>query len=344
MTQSQQRDDWLSSMTALTRRAALERERELAVASVLNRKLSSSTEADDINEIGIEGSAWHLARAKGGLHKWERIRDCLAGKTTSVLQKKCGCDERLIQVGCGQRECPRCRAVVATRMKRDVKRARIALRNEIVARRLTKVMRERFVTLTAPHYDSADGEFAARRRVRILFEAWKIFGEWLRRHLREQLPDHADLIHSWRVWEWTEGDDDKLGHPHFHLWIVSPWLDQDLLTERWGAALRTASGEDRDVALVHIRAVKGHVEDELIKYMLKDWSDSTAGELVSAPIVAHVLSEMMGRRRRQTSRGLSVWIAIGTSREKCHCQDCGVQIQWSFSRRTDIDDAFKRTG
>lgn len=321
-------------MTALTRREALARERRFVVAGALSRTNKASLESTEIDGIQVEGNPWHIARAKGGLHKWERIRDCLGGKTQSVITKGCGCDTKTIEVGCGQRECPRCRGAVAARMKRDIKRARIALRNEIVSRRLTKVLRERFVTLTAPHYDSAGAEYSPRRRVRILFEAWKIFGEWLRRHLREQAPEHADLIHSWRVWEWTEGDD-GMGHPHFHLWIVSPWLDQDLLTEQWGRALARVSGEPRDVALVHIRAVRGHVEDELIKYMLKDWSDHEAGQLVSAPIVAHVLSEMYGRRRRQTSRGLSVWVAIGASKEKCFCENCGLKFDWNF-KRTNI--------
>jgi hypothetical protein len=74
-------------------------------------------------------------------------------------------------------------------------------------------------------------------RVALLFAAWPVF---LRR-LREHLKARGNNDHAWtkfdRFFEWTEGGDKK-GHPHFHVWLFSPFLCSLAVGEMWTASLR----------------------------------------------------------------------------------------------------------
>jgi hypothetical protein len=67
---------------------------------------------------------------------------------------------------------------------------------------------------------------AAERRVRVLFEASRHFTKRLQKYLREPWKgEKREIVGAcWsRAFEWTLGDD-TLGHPHFHLWALEPWI------------------------------------------------------------------------------------------------------------------------
>jgi hypothetical protein len=344
----QRRAEWLEQVDVLTTKNALARARDILIKGLApasregvagmrfagpaipdtTLRAPDQTEQVEIDGIPVEVSKWHAARARGTIHKWKRIQACR--DSTDGLRSECGCNVTDYRIGCGHRECPKCRTIRARKLRRDVKRARISLRTAAKQRKKSKVFREKFLTLTIPHFG---GLFAARRRIQIIYKAWANFAPWFRRYLKTIAGKNVDLCHFWRMFEWTEGKD-ELGHPHFHVWVHSPWLNQDLIHAAWRTAIEEAAGERVEVlALPDLRAVRNGVEDELVKYMLKDMSDSKHCEFVSPPVVAMVLDELIGRRRRQTSRGLSVWIALFLKDEHpptCEC--CGLRFEYRFTQ------------
>ena len=320
-------------------------------ARLLQIKGLWSGESLDSRTEQIEGlgmvNKWHAARARGMVSKWERIMRCVEGKAAIV--SRCGCE--VIMQGCGHRECPRCRPIQAKRQQKKIRRARIALRSQAKAARVDRRIRERFMTITVPSYKGPD---AAVKRVQVLFDAWKGFADWLRRYMRERCVSQkeVDLTHSWRMFEWTEGRTDGMGHPHFHVWLHCPWLNQTDVAEAWARALENATGESHRliepsdgtekeeegyrVLRPDIRLARGDIERELVKYMLKDFSDVARFELVSPVVASKVMLEMMGRRRQQTSRGLSGFCSrAAIARDETRaCPECGevhsAALYWEF--------------
>ncbi len=65
-----------------------------------------------------------------------------------------------------------------------------------------------------------------RRRIRVIQDAARRFTRELQRHLRapwgETVPPTVGACWH-RCFEWTPGED-GLGHPHFHMWLLSPWI------------------------------------------------------------------------------------------------------------------------
>lgn len=291
----------------------------------------------ELNGREFEVSKWHAARHSGAVGKYKRIDTC--GQGDGYLKMTCGsCDEEhYMRLGCGHRECPRCRHLHANRTKRYVENARRALRDAAKKQCVSYKLRERMLTLTVPHYEWRPGQPAAEFRIRVLYAAWDIFRDWLREYQLQRTPEGAeDLVHFFRVWEWTEGEDGD-GHPHFHVYVHGPFLPQDEIKKAWARALKCASGEDIEEVIVDIRAAtdKGNVKgkdgrkrrlvDELVKYMLKDYSMFSRDKFVNPAVLARVLNEMMRRRQRQTSRGFSAWSEMARERlEQKHCTCCGV--------------------
>lgn len=93
--------------------------------------------------------------------------------------------------------------------------------------------------------------------------------------------------------------------PHFHIWILSPLLDQDKLTHWWRCALRTAGVKPEIAITAHINVRVVNSRDgaarELIKYLTKDILPS--GELVSPKIFAEVYKALDDKRISQPSAG-----------------------------------------
>lgn len=69
-----------------------------------------------------------------------------------------------------------------------------------------------------------------RRRIRIMTGAAKSFTRELQAFLRRPWgksgPKAEPTIGAcWhRCFEWTPGEGDGLGHPHFHMWLLTPWV------------------------------------------------------------------------------------------------------------------------
>jgi hypothetical protein len=234
------------------------------------------------------------------------------------------------------------------KLKKAILAAERSLRFHAKALHSDLRLRERFLTLTVPHCGAGAVHGrkgttelrAVERRIAVLYEAWAIFCRSMREMMLEQLParNHAklaDLCHFFRVFEWKEGSDGD-GHPHFHLWLHSPFLRHELIQAAWKEALETVMGETVQDPIVDIRLVsmagnvradgrKTRVVDELIKYMIKDFSDRDRGRFVNPVTYAAVLIAMTGRRSRQTSAGLSAHIAACVQTERdMHCRVCGV--------------------
>ena len=126
---------------------------------------------------------------------------------------------------------------------------------------------DKMITLTIPHFDGEDLFFAALdldaqgdlvddkrarairervlshgsstipARIAALFAAWKGFARRMKRALK--LRGKADDVFTkWdRFFEWTPGSDGK-GHPHFHVWVFSPFLCYGEVAEWWTESLR----------------------------------------------------------------------------------------------------------
>lgn len=107
-----------------------------------------------------------------------------------------------------------------------------------------------------------------------------------------------------RVLEWTPGADAK-GHPHFYVWIFSPFINKALIDEWWADAIASAGyPTDGITIVVDIRAVDGDssISSELIKYLTKDID--ACGNKIAPELYAEVYRALDGRRALQASRGV----------------------------------------
>lgn len=330
----------------------------------------------DENGEAHDATKWHVARANGQRFKWERIDGCAESQNfiQATCSSTCGNDKKLLPIGCGHRECPKCRGLQANQIKKALEGAREALSNEASRLKVEKIITEKLLTVTAPHY--GDGEVilykgkrskalkvkrrrqvpAQRRRIAVIYEAWRLFQPWLFEHITRKCselekpsrPDGgASLCHMARFFEWTEGEEkgERHGHPHFHIWLHGAFIDQGLAHTQWNECLELASGEKRDTIRPDVRAVKGNgylkgkggkvdrdrngrkkrIVDELIKYMVKDLKNGTGNgdQFVSPRLLATVHSELVGRRRRQTSARFRYWVDLAKAyRKKQTCPYC----------------------
>jgi len=267
----------------------------------------------------LEETRWDTTRAKGHRERISRVLACGAEE----IRVTCICCEASfdISLGCGSRlYCFQCRDSYAARRRGQF----LAARNEVVAdaalQHLFDVRRrggrysEKFLTLTVPHIE---GE-PVQQRIQRLLAPWPIFLKKLNRYLK----DHGIGRVEWfRVIEWTEGKGDLHGHPHFHLWIFSPFLDHNDLRQMWREAL-VLSGCPPELCehpIIYIEAVRdsqGGVR-ELIKYLTKDIT--AGGKKLPAEVYAEVIKALEGTRSTQGSKGF-----IGRAKKAAPaCKDCG---------------------
>lgn len=118
-----------------------------------------------------------------------------------------------------------------------------------------------------------------------------------------------DLVHHLWVREWTPGEWDALGNPHMHVWLHSPRVERPRMVELWRHALEETFEKPLDVdPIVHIRAAGPGIENELVKYLVKEWEVADDKVRRALPeVFAQVYGELDGRRQRQTSQGLSTF-------------------------------------
>lgn len=272
-------------------------------------------------EQAVAARRYYLGRSLGQIRRFEQVLSCGTEKVWVVCLecRRAKEQERRCRT---QRLCLRCRLDEGAMRRAQFERARQRARRRVADRGWLVGSRqgrwsEKLVTPTLPQQatDSVAG------RVSILFRAGALFASSLRRWVRRK-GSLRSLIAWLRVFEWVPGKYDGLGHPHFHIWILSPYLDQDMLTHWWRCALRTA-GVPADIAnTAHIDVCEATTHDgaarELIKYLTKDILPS--GELVSPKIFAEVYMALDGRRVSQASAGF--FKGIDRSAE-CSCGAIG---------------------
>jgi hypothetical protein len=226
--------------------------------------------------------------------------------------------------------CVPCRGAIAAAKRRAFVRSREVAVEEAAQRGLFNPQRprgrwsEKFVTLTIPHLcEQSIGE-----RVQVACEAWKRLLRVLNRFWKERGVTSAEWL---RVFEWTPGDDER-GHPHFHLWVLSPWLPRDELERWWREAIIEVTGDATiERVIVDIREVHGGgAERELIKYLTKDLTSD--GEKLAPELYAAVYRALDGRRSTQASRGFMA----KAEREPPRCE-CGCALPKRVQRKRTTD-------
>lgn len=265
-----------------------------------------------------DAGRWHESRARGQRERIERVEKCSTDVLVIICQA-CGREhERASRCGC-RLLCIRCRGAKARELRIRFLLARRSLIEEAAQRGLLRAIRrggrwsEKLLTLTAPHLESDSLE----HRIERMFKAWRVFlrafNQWLRR---------CDLrsVEWLRVFEWTPGDD-AVGHPHFHIWIFSPYLDRELIVNWWTAALAEQGCFADSGLVVDIRAANDpeSIAYELIKYLTKDIDSN--GDKLSPELYARVYCALDGHRSLQASRGL-----MRRADSQPHACDCGATL------------------
>lgn len=279
---------------------------------------------------------WHWGRARGHLKRFGSVVNCALG-TIRTLCKGCGViHETPNRCGLGV-VCVPCRAKKAKKRNRRV--AAAVAREELSARRgyLYQTKRKggrwghRFVTLTVPHIDATrwedegEGLGAVGARVRLLLNAWLAFSHRVQKWGRAVEKRDYRKIAWYRAFEWTLGAD-ELGHPHFHLWVHSPYLAEADVAKWWAAALSAELDEPigADKVIVSVRSARPDVHREVTKAgglrlephggggaemvrYIEGWTlqdiDSN-GRRITPEVAAALYAELDQRRLVATSKGL----------------------------------------
>lgn len=295
-------------------------------------------------------SRWHAARADALLDWGAKLRLC--GRESVGLRVACatpGCGhERVYSVGCGvEALCAQCRARSANRWRQRFDAGRQCLEDITRGQALHAAIHGRLLTLTAPDI----GSLQERIRVRAL--AWRKFSKRLSAFFVRESQRYGEalgrdpaairaLIHYMRVEEWTAGAD-GLGHPHYHVWLHSPWLERDEWRDYWRRDVLVAAQElgvsGYDAAgewwQFDIRAAGADVAHELVKYLIKDYvgepgviATSDVGRRVVPAVFSELLRVNRGRRRRQCSSGFGAYCEAGRRPPECPCcgYDCEAEL------------------
>lgn len=136
------------------------------------------------------------------------------------------------------------------------------------------------------------------------------------------IAGYAKKFVAWvRNFEWTPGQD-GVGHPHFHIWLLCPFIDEEVLRHFWRCALRTAgySKESTRWCVLKINQVwtPDGAARELIKYMTKDILPDRSQ--VAPDIFARLYETLDGRRLMQSSAGFFSELDV---RMRCECGAVG---------------------
>jgi hypothetical protein len=281
---------------------------------------------EEFGHVPYGTGKWDEARQHGYEQRIERVLECgTQPRTMAIVCQCCGHKQEVDCSRCNNHIlCVSCRAIRgATKAE-----AFLAARNVVMAdaheqgrlhpHRPGGRWAERMVTLTEPHLRCHSLE----ERFAFLLDAWPHFlrrlNEWLRsqgigKGSREQVAEHPGrYVHWYKVAEWVPAQDDDRGHPHFHAWFYSPWLEQDLLQEWWCHALERVGFGDASQVLPYIEECYGDPSKELVKYIFKD-IDSDGAKI--PPRVMAKLYECRDRKRfAQGSRG---FIQLGKSDPSC---------------------------
>ncbi|MEY4549520.1 MAG: Replication protein [Pseudomonadota bacterium] len=298
---------------------------------------------------------WDEARQRGYEQRAERVLEC--GTQPRKMGITCQCCGHKQEVDCARCNdmilCVSCRAIRSKAKAegflaaRDVVIADAREQGRLDHARPGGRWGERMVTLTVPHLPCHSLE----QRFGFLLNAWPHFlrglNEWLRskgigKGTREQVDAHPGrYVHWYKVAEWVPAQDDDSGHPHFHVWVYSPWLPQELLQEWWRHSLEKVGFGDASRVLPYIERCYGDPSKELVKYIFKD-IDSDGAKI--PPLVMAKLYECRDRKRfAQGSRGFIQLGEADPSCPECHVSYSVVRPERRFipgsSEMPSTDDA-----
>jgi len=284
---------------------------------------------------------WHTERAGGQRSRFLDAAHCGDG----VISVSCPCgSSRLSPLGCGiVRLCVPCRDKRAHKRRavlwsaRGSALAELEAAGKLAANRRGGRWTEKHLVLTQPD-TRIDG---VARRVRTIYDAWRPFSRRLMRYMRG-LGD-GSIFYS-RQFEWTPGRD-GLGHPHFHCWLLSPYLPRELAWQWWSDSLSGVGVETRptdsliwlgDATLRRVvREVhKGGQSIKIVRLAqstpgaahpisyVEGWAVAERGKhgepSASLSTQAALYCALEGRRQAQTSRGL---MSRGTEPARCPACD-----------------------
>lgn len=367
-----QRSEWLlqvEATTALHReqkaRRLTERAREIGKERRQEWRDGGQVARSETGNVRLESfdSQWHLSRAKGARELFSRVRACSENDSYRVNLTCRGCSNKTsIPVGCDSHWfCPTCRVRRATEYRLELQAKLGGLQSLASRAGLTARARRhqpggrfgaRFITLTLPHVG------LPRERIQMLMRCWPRFWRLLSDRLRPRLKKHAargvvipegkdgelvgatlwDLVHYLWVLEWTPGSDGD-GHPHLHVWLFSPFIDQAELEQLWRRAYVDVTGRSVERLVVDVRAASNDSNAaalELCKYLVKDWEVYAGGSKQARPeVFAQAYAELDGRRLRQTSAGFA---DFKLQIEKA-CPCCGHTAERGHWARVEIDHA-----
>lgn len=312
------------------------------------------------SEVSTE--KWHASRMHGQITRFDRVRAC-GGRVMVATCKACGEDRKPVLESCDvRRVCEACDVAGAKARRARFGRARgraliDADRYALFqSNRLGGRYSEKMLTLTVPHWDLEDATPGSKvekeakdtihARIAALFRAWPELSRKLGQFWRKRF-EHSVAYH--RSFEWTSGSDHK-GHPHFHVYLFSPFVDLDVVREWWALALRrvgwpvledeVSPGVFRSRVMVHVKGLPGwnlHAVRELMKGGKRSAIDLsriggdgagadafsyadgwTMSDVVEKDdVLVRLYCALEGRRLTQASRGFFV------DDEPPECQCCG---------------------
>jgi hypothetical protein len=235
---------------------------------------------------------WHANRARGHRDRFERVRACGSGKARAHCEE-CGAEHDL-PVRCDVwRVCLGCRAQSAIERRARFGRGRAAAVRRTSRAGLFSPRRrggrwsEKHMTLTIPHLHVEGDAATVHHRVSSIFDAWRSFTISLRKHwlvqrvsallglglkraearARAKAEQRLAPERYYRFFEWTPGSDLQ-GHPHFHVWLLCPFLDHAWVARTWGNALRGVGVAFEDDPIVDVREVRTR-PNEMARELLK---------------------------------------------------------------------------
>ena len=309
-------------------------------------------------------AVWHERRARGQRERFERVAACGSKKGLSSCSGCGGMHE--FTVGCGvNRLCETCGTKSAMKRRARFSLARAgrvqeASRDGLFRRRRNGIMVPRYVerhpfglgrftekmlTFTVPHFGEAIE--AVGERINAIFDAWRVFSRRLQAYLRRRKkwdPLGARSLWLHRAFEWTPGSDGR-GHPHFHVWMLAPFVNVPRIREMWTDALEESGVElEGATAVVNVATfetlspaaareiIKGGAK-QAIRYSGKSTQDTgpdafayadgwsvndtgNAGDDVRAEVYKAL-------EKRRISQGSAGFYRVIVETPPGHCRDCG---------------------
>jgi hypothetical protein len=237
-----------------------------------------------------EAGQWHFSRARGQRERFDRVDNCQKEAAVDIHCEACGevvtraarCRVALVCVSCRGKIGLEKRARLAKNRRAAIRLCRDA--GLFRRRRQGGAWSEKLLTLTIPQIP----HLGVKERIEFARAAWAEFAwrwrRWLKHHPDGRYRSAAWLKahpsstprdgfgHMLARWvkhaEWTPGKD-GLGHPHFHMWFLGPFLPgakagqdpaNNTLRALWREALLAAAALRDDMVQISFHAAHAEAE------------------------------------------------------------------------------------